>query len=207
MFPIVMIIYIHPIALPTLCARPLVCRCHSLEIYIVTWGVFHVYTSDVFHVYPCWRNVSHVYIWDWTTIIYVKFGRNVGYVYYLRDSRKACMIGEVTVFWVPAHSGIEGNEIADQFAKEAASGLQRSVPDQQRWEASLSHLSESSRRTARGRPRGGSRSMFGRSDATSLHLARALGGGHCDGCEIQWLADTTSFCPAMRRSARSSTRG
>ena len=44
------------------------------------------------------------------------------------------------VLWVPAHCDAMGNETADQFAKEAASGLQHSVPDERRWEASLSHL-------------------------------------------------------------------
>ena len=48
---------------------------------------------------------------------------------------------EVTVRWVPAHVGVEGNEVADRFAKEAAEGLQHSVSDRLRWEASLSHLS------------------------------------------------------------------
>ena len=45
------------------------------------------------------------------------------------------------VLWVPAHCDVMGNEMADQFAKEATSGLQHSVPDEERWEASLSHLS------------------------------------------------------------------
>ena len=45
------------------------------------------------------------------------------------------------VLWVPAHCDVMGNEVANEFAKKAASGLQNSVPDQKRWEASLSHLS------------------------------------------------------------------
>ena len=38
-------------------------------------------------------------------------------------------------------SGVMDNEMANQFAKGTASGLQHSVPDKQRWEASISHLS------------------------------------------------------------------
>ena len=48
---------------------------------------------------------------------------------------------KVTVRWVPAHVGVEGNEVADRFAKEAAEGHQHSVSDKLRWEASLSYLS------------------------------------------------------------------
>ena len=47
----------------------------------------------------------------------------------------------VHVRWVPAHIGIEGNEVADTFAKEAAGGRQYSVEDRQLREASLTHLS------------------------------------------------------------------
>ena len=47
----------------------------------------------------------------------------------------------VHVRWVPAHIGIEGNEVADTFAKEAAGGRQYSVEDRQLREASLAHLS------------------------------------------------------------------
>ena len=48
---------------------------------------------------------------------------------------------EATLLWAPAHSGIVGNEVADSYAEEAASGQQHSVPGELRWEASLSHLS------------------------------------------------------------------
>ena len=48
---------------------------------------------------------------------------------------------EVPILWVPAHVEIEGNEVADGMAKEAAAGQIYGVPDQVRWQASLPHLS------------------------------------------------------------------
>ena len=48
---------------------------------------------------------------------------------------------EVTILWVPAHSGTADNEEADRLAKEAAKGRAVEVPDEIRWEVSLSYLS------------------------------------------------------------------
>ena len=50
---------------------------------------------------------------------------------------------EVTIRWVPTHSGAPGNEKADESAKAAASQTapcSNSVSDELRWEASLSHM-------------------------------------------------------------------
>ena len=57
---------------------------------------------------------------------------------------------EVRILWVPAHSGIRGNEVADSFAKEAAENRTHDVPDEIRWQTSLPHLS---RRATEGRAR------------------------------------------------------
>jgi ribonuclease HI len=46
----------------------------------------------------------------------------------------------INIRWVPSHQKVEGNEKADEFAKEAAQGQSQSLPDEIRWEASLSHL-------------------------------------------------------------------
>ena len=63
------------------------------------------------------------------------------------DRARACD-NEVTIRWVPTHSGVAGNEQADSYAKGAA---RRSapynddydVPDELLTEASLSHMSRS----------------------------------------------------------------
>ena len=60
---------------------------------------------------------------------------------------------EVVVLWVPAHKGITGNELTDGLAKEEVKGRHRDfldVPNQVRWQASLSHLA---RRATAKRPR------------------------------------------------------
>ena len=50
---------------------------------------------------------------------------------------------EVTVRWVPAHRGAEGNEKADELAKAAAGNIEStdSIDDEYRRETSLSHMS------------------------------------------------------------------
>ena len=49
---------------------------------------------------------------------------------------------EVSIRWVPAHQGVLGNEKADEYAKASAEGGRpgNDVPDEYRWETSLSHM-------------------------------------------------------------------
>ena len=46
---------------------------------------------------------------------------------------------EVTIRWVPTHHDVPGNEKADEYAKAAAEP-ECAVPDEYRWETSLSHM-------------------------------------------------------------------
>ena len=49
---------------------------------------------------------------------------------------------EITARWVPAHHEVLGNERADEFPRAAAEGScpDDAIPDEYRWEASLSHM-------------------------------------------------------------------
>ena len=49
---------------------------------------------------------------------------------------------EVVIHWAPAQHGVQGNETADEMAKAAAEGNHPddAVPDDPRWETSLSHM-------------------------------------------------------------------
>ena len=50
----------------------------------------------------------------------------------------------VTIRWVPAHSGAEGNEVADDYAKSAATGSSpvEAIPEGYAGETSLSHMTK-----------------------------------------------------------------
>ena len=65
-------------------------------------------------------------------------------------SRLVANGNEARVMWVPAHRVVEGNEVADRAAKEAAENRAHGVSDRIRWQASLPHLL---RRTTEGRAR------------------------------------------------------
>ena len=69
-------------------------------------------------------------------------GQSFGIVAIEGCSRVMSRDNEITVRWVPAHHGVPGNEKADEYAKAAAEGERpdSTVPDELRWETSLSHM-------------------------------------------------------------------
>ena len=59
-----------------------------------------------------------------------------------RCSRSMTRDNEVTTQWIPEHHGVAGKERADEYAKAAVEGIRpdSAVPDELRWETSLSHM-------------------------------------------------------------------
>lgn len=49
---------------------------------------------------------------------------------------------------VPAHHGVPNNEVADEYARSEAKGTRNSnVPNERRWETTLSHMSRAATET------------------------------------------------------------
>ena len=58
------------------------------------------------------------------------------------ETRLAAAGNRLTIRWVPAHAGAEGNEVADQYAKDAATGRapRERLPGGYAEETSLAHM-------------------------------------------------------------------
>ena len=58
------------------------------------------------------------------------------------ETRLASAGNRITTCWVPAHAGAEGNEMANQYAKDAATGRapRESLPEGCTEEKSLAHM-------------------------------------------------------------------
>ena len=76
----------------------------------------------------------------------------------------------VTIRWVPAHSGATGNEVADQYARSAATGEEpvEAIPEGYETETSLSHMTRVATEDPRGRQSGSRRTYDPRDDTGPL---------------------------------------
>ena len=113
----------------------------------------------------------------------------------------------IWICWVPAHRGIQGNEMVDEMAKEAASGQSDEVLDRVRWQTSLPHLARrtTERRTAATKQ--WIRDHVDQSDDIAPQEAAASGGGLCRECRTPRPSAAISYCQVTRRSAPSYMTG
>ena len=84
----------------------------------------------------------------------------------------------VQILWVPAHSGVEGNEVADGMAKEVAESTRHAVLDEIRWQTSLPHLSRRATETRPEQPLSGSETT----PALSASTIHQVGQGFATAC-------------------------
>ena len=116
---------------------------------------------------------------------------------------------QVTIRWVPSHVGVEGNEIADRYAKAAAGQSapcqDEATPDELLDVASLSYMTRTATE-ARSRATVERITDHGRAERRYRPPrveARAVGSWEARG--RSWLGGSTSSCPDTQTSGPSFT--
>ena len=103
---------------------------------------------------------------------------------------------EISLFWVPAHSRLAGNEVADDLAKEAAEGAPHceleEVPGAVRWQTASRTSPAGALRGGPERRPGGSLPMCAQSEDITLQAAQASAVRHYGRFGSPWLSATTS---------------